>query len=546
MKRNGMCPLCFLKQLFTKPESVTNIYNTEPYSNGVALTPPMGWSSWNTFKNRIDEDLIYETAVIMKEKGLADAGYVYVNLDDNWHSSSRDDSGALQGDLSTFAHGIPALVEKINALGLKVGIYSSNGTETCEDLPATLYHERTDALTFARWGIEYFKYDFCHNIKVSGYAPLVYGISVSRKGEREETFYPCTDAKLYGYARIMTKSAVPGGKYVGGMDRNAGAMQYDNVIADEDGEYVLTLNVHKKGKTYKKAAMIIVNDTDDYFVELPPQKKWNVTARFQTVVRLKKGINKIRIFNPVRNRADSELLQYRNMGRQLVYAANKVAEDTGNPVKPIVFSLCEWGVGRPWQWGALAGNLWRTTPDIRPNWKWMMAIYERNVKLHEHAGVGHWNDPDMLEVGNGKLTYDENRAHFSVWCMMAAPLILGNDLRKMPDNVLEIVTNRNLIAVDQDPLGKQAKRVFRSLNADILAKPLADGSVAICFFNKFGGKRAMVYSLRSLTADPYVSLKSAQSYTLTDLWSNESYEATDNLRVELEPHSAKVFKVIPR
>ena len=116
----------------------------------------------------------------------------------------------------------------------------------------------------------------------------------------------------------------------------------------------------------------------------------------------------------------------------------------------------------------------------------------------------------------------------------------------MPDNVLEIVTNRNLIAIDQDPLGKQAKRVFGSINADILAKPLADGSVALCFFNKFGGKRAMVYSLRSLTADSFVSLKSAQSYTLTDLWSNESYEATDNLRVELEPHSAKVFKVIPR
>ena len=496
MKRNGMCPLCFLKQLFTKPESVTNIYNTEPYSNGVALTPPMGWSSWNTFKNRIDEDLIYETAVIMKEKGLADAGYVYVNLDDNWHSSSRDDSGALQGDLSTFAHGIPALVEKINALGLKVGIYSSNGTETCEDLPATLYHERTDALTFARWGIEYFKYDFCHNIRVSGYAPLVYGISVARKGERSETFYPCTDAKLYGYARFMTKAVVPGGKYVGGMDRNAGAMQYDNIVAEEDGEYVLTLNVYKKGKTYKKAAMILVNDTDDYFVELPPQKKWNVTARFQTVVRLKKGINKIRIFNPVRNRADSELLQYRNMGRQLVYATNKVAEDTDKPVKPIVFSLCEWGVGRPWQWGVLA-----------------------NVKLHEHAGVGHWNDPDMLEVGNGKLTYDENRAHFSVWCMMAAPLILGNDLRKMPDNVLEIVTNRNLIAVDQDPLGKQAKRVFRSLSADILAKPLADGSVAICFFNKFGGKRA-TSNRRRATLLPTFGATKATKLPITSEWNS--------------------------
>ncbi|MBQ9114656.1 MAG: hypothetical protein IJY07_01840 [Clostridia bacterium] len=149
MKRNGMCPICYLKKLFGLRESVTEIYDPTPYDNGVALTPPMGWSSWNTFKNRIDEDLIYDTARAMVDSGLKDAGYTYVNLDDNWHSSLRDADGNLQGDLTTFAHGIPALVKKINDLGLKVGIYSSNGTETCEDLPGTLYHEKQDALTFA-------------------------------------------------------------------------------------------------------------------------------------------------------------------------------------------------------------------------------------------------------------------------------------------------------------------------------------------------------------------------------------------------------------
>ena len=136
MKRNGMCPICYLKKLFTRPSRVSDLYSNVEYKGGDAPTPPMGWSSWNTFKNTIDEDLIYETAVAMKEKGLLDAGYDRINIDDNWHSSLRDENGEVQHDLTKFAHGMKALVAKINALGLKAGIYSSNGTLTCEDLPA--------------------------------------------------------------------------------------------------------------------------------------------------------------------------------------------------------------------------------------------------------------------------------------------------------------------------------------------------------------------------------------------------------------------------
>ena len=133
------------------------------------------------------------------------------------------------------------------------------------------------------------------------------------------------------------------------------------------------------------------------------------------------------------------MLQYQNMGKQLQYATKKVAEDTNSKEKPIVFSICEWGWNRPYKWGGTAGNLWRTTPDIRPEWLWMINyMYRHNVKLDKYASVGHWNDPDMLEVGNGKLTYDENVAHFSLWCMMASPLILGNDLRSITPEVLSI------------------------------------------------------------------------------------------------------------
>ena len=152
MKRNGMCPACYLKMLLTPGKRTAKLDLGEKYGNGVALTPPMGWASWNTFKNTIDEDLILDTGKAMVEKGLLDAGYKYINIDDNWHSNMRDENGNLQGDLVKFKSGIPYLVSRLNDLGLKVGIYSSNGTLTCENLPASLHNEEKDALNFARWG----------------------------------------------------------------------------------------------------------------------------------------------------------------------------------------------------------------------------------------------------------------------------------------------------------------------------------------------------------------------------------------------------------
>lgn len=539
MKRNGMCPVCFLKQLFTKTQSVTDLYTAKPYPATITA-PPMGWSSWNTFKNKINEKLIYEQAVAMKEKGLAEAGYTYINLDDNWHSSLRDEYGKLQGDLATFAGGIPALVKKINALGLKVGIYSSNGTETCEDLPASLYHEQTDADTFAEWGIEYFKYDFCHNIKISQYAPLLYGISVAKKGSFEETFYPASAAKLEGLARFMPVSGKPFDQYIGGLDRNSGACTFD-VEVPEGGEYVLTLNVFKKGR-YSKCAMAIINGADEYWIETPSQKKWNDTARFQMVVTLSAGKNSVKIFNPIKVRADSAMLQYRKMGQCLIKAAEKVAKANNTEPKYITFSLCEWGVNSPYKWGATAGNLWRTTPDIRPIWKWMMFIYSRNVIRYKYSSVGHYNDPDMLEVGNGKLTYDENYAHFATWCMMAAPLILGNDLRTMPDNVLKIITDKKLIAIDQDPLGKAAKRVKKG-SADVLARPLSDGTVAVCFFNKAGGKKRLSIDFSALVNDEYVQLPKASEYAVTDVTDGTEFASSDGIACTVRKHAAKVYIV---
>lgn len=537
MKRNGMCPICFVKRFFNVPSKVSEVYPADFYCNGAALTPPMGWSSWNTFRNRIDENLIYDTAVAMKEKGLVDAGYHFVNIDDNWVDNARDDEGRIQADKLTFPNGIPALVEKVNAMGISLGVYSSNGTATCEDLTASLYHEWTDAYTFAKWGVEYFKYDFCHNIPLSEYAPLVYAVTISKNGIGRT--YDCKEAELSGLARYMKKKGFDG-KYVSGLDRREGAMTFDKIEVEEDGVYNVTVHIVKHGQ-YEKCLMLEANGSEREVLIFPSQKRFNMTAKFTVSMRLKKGKNTLKLFNPIGTRADSAMLQYVNMGRQLKKATEKVARDTGKPEKPITFSICEWGFNQPYKWGRYAGNLWRTTPDIRPIWPWIKILYNHTVKLYKYAGVGGWNDPDMLEVGNGKLTFEQNRSHFALWCMMCAPLILGNDLRNISDDVLKIVKNPDLIAINQDALGVPAKRVIKG-TVDVLIKPLADGSVAVCAFNK-GGKKKYNLNLKKVLSDEYARCKKTENFVATNLWDKSETTTNGVISVSVNKHDSAVFIV---
>lgn len=537
MKRNGMCPICFVKRFFNVPSKVSEVYPADFYCNGAALTPPMGWSSWNTFRNRIDENLIYDTAVAMKEKGLVDAGYHFVNIDDNWVDNARDDEGRIQADKLTFPNGIPALVGKVNAMGISLGVYSSNGTATCEDLTASLYHEWTDAYTFAKWGVEYFKYDFCHNIPLSEYAPLVYAVTISKNGIGRT--YDCKEAELSGLARYMKKKGFDG-KYVSGLDRREGAMTFDKIEVEEDGVYNVTVHIVKHGQ-YEKCLMLEANGNEREVLIFPSQKRFNMTAKFTVSMRLKKGKNTLKLFNPIGTRADSAMLQYVNMGRQLKKATEKVARDAGKPEKPITFSICEWGFNQPYKWGRYAGNLWRTTPDIRPIWPWIKILYNHTVKLYKYAGVGGWNDPDMLEVGNGKLTFEQNRSHFALWCMMCAPLILGNDLRNISDDVLKIVKNPDLIAINQDALGVPAKRVVKG-TVDVLVKPLADGSVAVCAFNK-GGKKKYNLNLKKVLSDEYARCKKTENFVATNLWDKSETTTNGVISVSVNKHDSAVFIV---
>ncbi|HMB95828.1 MAG TPA: glycoside hydrolase family 27 protein, partial [Tepidisphaeraceae bacterium] len=286
----------------------------------LAPTPPMGWNSWNTFQTHIDEKLIEGTADTMAANGMRDAGYIYINLDDGWSEKQRDADGNLVGDKTRFPSGMKALGDYLHSHGFKFGIYNCAGSQTCAGWPGGRDHEIQDAKTYASWGVDYLKYDWCHSE---------------------------------------------------GM---------------------------KAPETYKKVSDAL-----------------------------------------------------RATGR------------------PIVFSICEWGQSKPWTWAAGVGQLWRTTGDIgafyeghrRWNTGWH-DLLKSNVGLEKFAGPGHWNDPDMLEVGNGQMTQSESRAHFSLWCILAAPLIAGNDVRSMTPEVHDILTNRDVIAIDQDSLGKQGFQVSAS------------------------------------------------------------------------------------
>lgn len=546
--KKEICPKCAVKKAIKSTQ--VHILEEEKYNNGVALTPPMGWSSWNTFRNTIDENLIKDTAAAMKATGLLDAGYNYINLDDCWHSSQRTADGKLQGDLARFPNGIKALVEDVNDLGFKVGIYTSNGTLTCEDLPASLYHERVDADTFAEWGIEYFKYDFCHNKAIPTVAPSLVKITVSDEDTTVAEIM-ASHGILDAGARTIENKDVEGGFVVTGLCGGLGSLTFPVIEAPEEKDYILSVT-YKKNFTPNSFLVCKVNGEKEYDCYFPASKTITPEGRLQVKIHLNKGINELKFYSPVASRMDSAQRQYINMGKELKRATKEYAEKNGVEEKPICYSICEWGMNRPWKWGPVAGNLWRTTHDIAPKWASMIAIYEFNVRLYKNAGVGGWNDPDMLEVGVGELTMEENKTHFSLWCMMAAPLILGNDVRKFvnadgtvdSDNkVLNILKNKNLIAIDQDKRGKQAKRIFTDVFTDILVKPLENRELAICFLNKSNTEKKISLPIVKIHNEPYVDLPITDYYKVTELWDESEAELKDDIVSIVPPHGVKVYRV---
>ncbi|POX48238.1 alpha-galactosidase [Streptomyces sp. Ru71] len=205
--------------------------------------------------------------------------------------------------------------------------------------------------------------------------------------------------------------------------------------------------------------------------------------------------------------------------------------------RPIVYSICEWGENRPWEWAADVGHLWRTTGDISDSWGSMLAIAKRNLPLAPYAGPGHWNDPDMLEVGNGGMTDTEYRSHFSLWSVMAAPLLIGTDLRKATDATYEILGNKEVIAVDQDPLGKQGTVVSSAGGRWVIAKQMKDGSRAVALFNESSTAQ------RIATTAQAVGLPAADGYTLRDLWRHTSYNTAGTIAATVPAHGTVLVRV---
>ena len=377
----------------------------------LARTPPMGWNSWNKFGCNVSESLIRETADAMVATGMKDAGYAYVNIDDCWHGE-RDPQGFIRVDAKRFPSGMKALADYVHSKGLKLGVYSDAGWKTCGGYPGSRGHEYQDALTYAGWGVDYLKYDWCNT-----------------EGLKAEGAY-------------------------------------------------LTM-------------------------------------------------------------------------RDALYAAGR----------PVVFSICEWGTDKPWEWGKKVGHLWRTTGDIyncfdcikdHGTWKQsgVLAILDMQKGLREHAGPGHWNDPDMLEVGNG-MTTSEDRAHFSMWCMLAAPLIAGNDLRSMSAETRAILTNREVIAVNQDPLGVEGFQYSAKDGVEVWFKPLEGGDWAMAVLNRNTSARKVSFDWKGEKVSDALSKRDARfdstAYSVRDLWAGrDAGDTRKALSAEVPPHDVLMLRLRKR
>ena len=378
----------------------------------VALTPPMGWNSWNTFEVNINEDLVKKTADIIVSSGLKDAGYEYIVLDDGWMvKDHRDKNGDLIPDPVKFPHGMKALIDYVHSKGLKFGLYNCAGTQTFAGYPGTRGYEYQDARFYANLGIDFLKYDWCNTNGI------------------------------------------------------------------------------------------------------------NATEAYTTMSKALKAAG-----------------------------------------KPIVFSICEWGDNQPWDWATPVGNLWRISGDIYPcfdceykheegNWSsWgVLRILEMRKDIRKFSGPDHWNDFDMMEVGNG-MTITEDKSHFTLWSMMASPLFAGNDLRIMKSETLNILTNKEIIAINQDALGIQGFKYQSENGVDVWVKPLFDENWAVVFLNRSDKTQKINFDWKKHIIEDndfkFILNLTSQKYNVRDLWEHINLGNTNKIfQKELAPHDVIAIKL---
>lgn len=401
--------------------------------NRIALTPPMGWNSWNCFASEVSADKVNRAADAMISSGLVDHGWSYINVDDFWENNRDAKDSTLRGKLRDDAGKIipnkrfgdmKALADGIHKKGLKAGLYSSPGPWTCGGCVGSFGYEKQDAESYAAWGFDYLKYDWC------SYGGVINGM-------------PENDPYK-----------------VGSLSYNGG----NNLV------------------TAKKPFKMM----GDYLQQQP---------------------------------------------------------------RDIVFSLCQYGMSNVWEWGdSVGGTSWRTTNDITDTWASLKNIALAQDNAAAWAKPGNWNDPDMLVLGTvgwgnphpSKLRPDEQYLHFSLWCLFAAPLLIGCDMEKLDDFTLNLLTNDEVIAINQDPLGKQATCVDTIGNLRIYEKQLADGSHAVGFCN-FGLDRV------DISYKNFKKLGIAGKQIVRDLWRQKDIAnintAAEGLPIQVPAHGVLLYKL---
>jgi alpha-galactosidase len=503
--------------------------------------PPMGWNSWNAIGLAVDEAGVMAQARALVSSGLAAAGYDYVVLDGGWRAPRRDFRGEMQANPAKFPDGIEAVAAYVHGLGLKFGLHQPLGLKDCSSVgPGTQTApggEAQDAATFARWGVDFVKYDLCGYRYPPGTTPGApdFDALVVRDGGTVLGQYQAVSATSTLSGGASTVPCVPcaAGAAVTGIGLRDGRLRFEGVLAPADGVYTADIryvNVDRSSAEMDTAlrrqreALLSVDQGPPvptlYPILVGPDASptgWGTVSTISVPVQLHRGANTLTLSDP-------------GSFEEVIRAAyQRMADALRATGRPMMLSISEHGEARPWLWAPALGAMWRTTNDVRDLWDGrpaanpkgpgetgILTALEEQVGLDTYAGRGRWNDPDMLQVGNGAMSAAQDRAQFSLWSILAAPLFASADLARMSDATRQILLDREVIAVDQDPLGIEGRRIFDDSAGQVWIRPLADRSVAVVLLNTGPEARPMAVRTQDL------GLRPAFRYSVRDLWAHST------------------------